>query len=91
MKYEEMFKFLCSKDNVKIEYPGLCGHSDRGKPKGTCANHGHLSLSVTIQTAIDIALAETAIPILITVPKTVWDELVDKSQKEKQAKAEATE
>jgi hypothetical protein len=78
MKYEEMFAFLLSKDGVSIEYPSLCGYSDKGKSKGNCKNHGHLALSVTPETANEIALLETSVPILITVPKSIWNELKEK-------------
>lgn len=60
--------------DVSLEFPGLCGNSDISR-KG-CTGHGHLSLSVAKETVSDLAFKETHSAILISVPKSLLDNLM---------------
>ena len=63
-------------ERIHLEFPGLCGNQRVSNPKGKC-KHGHLSISVTDETVREVAFREgddSYVMILITAPKSVWDE-----------------
>ena len=60
---------------VNLEFPGLCGNSNIGTKR---CQHGHISLSVTPETAREVALLETHRAILITVPKEILSNIMGK-------------
>jgi len=60
---------------INLEFPGLCGNSDIGRK--SCPGHGHISLSVAKETVVDLAFKETHSAILMTVPKTLLDNIMN--------------
>jgi hypothetical protein len=85
MKYNEYIESLmkkCDDANKEMffEIAGVCGKSDIGTKR--CPNHGHLSLSVSPETVRDVAFTQNCVPILISVPRDIFNQQVKELNQE---------
>ena len=78
MEYPEMFNWLCTQEGVHGEWPSLCGTSNIGSRN--CKGHGHLSLSVAVETVQDISFSSSHKALLVSVPISVFNELKEKAK-----------